>query len=521
MRRSRLLLTIAVAVVLICSVQAQVRFTEKIDVAADDVVGMAFDGANIWVKGSGSMLSAFDPANGEKVCEVALAESGESLAFDGRCLLIAQNSGKKIMAVDRATGKLDLYVDLTSLQSDRDLYTEPLRSGEILGLACGDGRLWVSCGAGYSSSVYEIDPQRGLVISQRFASCPEPAALMYHDGNLWVLDRDNSVLRCLKGTDQLVYDLVVELGDGATALLEMDGALFVSRRGEKTLRGVAKSALSAVVPEKVEQQAFTPFLSKERPRIDGARKVAVLISGDTAATGFNEFWIDVVIMYRILKSRGYNEMYVLYADGRDYSCGWNKYDEKMTDFAATKTEVAKVFNALANGDSALGIAALSPADTLFVYTFDHGASNGHLCLWQSGRYSPTEMAAAMRCIQSEKKFFYMQQCFSGAFKEQFKKDGLANSAIVTACSNSEYAYRADSETETYNGKRFYHGEFNWHFMSALAGETPKGDKVNADTNSDGKVSVAESFEYYKKMNSLPRQTPQQHSNPTAIGETTP
>lgn len=517
MKRYLILAWIVLAVI---PALGQVRFSEEMPFACEDVKGMVYDGVHIWVNHGHGQLSAVDPQNGQKLLDVNLAVRGEALAYDGRNLLLVQNESKRIFAVDRATGNVAMYIDLATITGERDLYLEPLRSGEIMGIAFGDNRLWVASSAGYSSSIYEIDPVRCLVISHRYAPGPAPAALVHSNGNLWVLDKDQSVLRCLKGCEQLVYDLSIAVEDAVT-LLDMPDKVFVARQGRAALQGVAKKALNGMVPDQVDTTAIDPYLKQIPDRVDGPRKVGVLISGDTAASGFNEFWIDVVIMYRILEKRGYNEIYVLYADGKDYNCGWDKYQITMTDFAGTKANVAKVLNALASGDSQLNIAPLGLPDTLFVYTFDHGDSQGKLCLWKGERYAPSEMAEAVRNINCKEKFFYMQQCFSGAFKEQFKSGELNSTAIVTACSNSQYAYRADTEYELYNGKKFYHGEFNWHFMSALQGETPKAEKVDADANADGKVSIDETYEYYKKANSQPRQTPQYHSNPESVGKTTP
>lgn len=522
MQRVSLLILIFALVVL--PVASQIQFDEQMSIQCDDIASIVYDGNHIWVKhAEQQMLSAFDPVSGERVLQVKLSGKGQYLAFDGR-LLLTQNETKQIMAVELATGQLDSYIDLKNIQGERELYLEPLRSGEILGITCDDKKLWIACGAGYSTSIYEVDTTRQLVISQSFAPGPHPVSLIHYQGNLWVLDQDSRTMRCLKNGRQLVYDVFIELDTNAVALLDMDEKIFVARAGETVLPGVSKKSLNALVPDSVDTKCTDNYFSKTRRiiRQDGQRKVAVLISGDTAASGFNEFWTDVVIMYRILKARGYEEFYVLYAEGNDYNCGWNKYDEQMTDFAATKANVIKVFNALANGDSTLNINPMSSEDILFVYTFDHGASNGYLCLWNGERYSPSEMANAVNYINCARKMFYMQQCFSGAFKEQFKSNNLNNLGIVTACSNRQYAYRADTEVETYNGKKFYHGEFNWHFMSALAGKTPQGTEVNADSNTDGKVSILETFEYYQKMNSQSAQTPQHHSNPDNLSnETTP
>lgn len=509
-------------VLLFGSVWAQVDFTDRMAFETSPWKSMVFDGSRVWVN-NGNVLSAFDPSHGQAVSSLKIMGQGESLGFDGSRLLLTQNKSKKIVAVNLQTGALETYLDLKTIPGDRELYLDALRNGEIVGITCSQDRIWIGCSAGYSSSIYEIDPVQSVVVSQRFSPGPSPIAMLHHEGDLWVLDPHHGELRCLKGSKDLVYDLRIPVGKDARALLNIGEKVFVGEQGNNSLRGIAKKTLATLVPIEIDQKVETPYFQKVKRDTQNTygRKVALLISGDTAASGYNEFWLDVVLMYRILKARGYEEQYVLYADGKDYSCGWSKYDEKMTDFPALKDNVSKIFNALAFGDSSLGINALSEADTLFVFTFDHGANDGKLCLWNGQRYSPSEMASVVKNIQAKEKYFYMQQCFSGAFKEEFAKTGLSNVTIATACSNTQYAYRADTEKEVYNGKTYYHGEFNWHFMSALQGVTPAGQTVNADTNADSKISIQESFDYYKKMNSQSAQTPQFHSNPSGLAQNTP
>lgn len=518
-----LILTLCLAVC-IAPAWAQARFSEQMNLQANHFEGIASDGSHIWVNQKDAQkLLVFDAVSQQKIAEVSLNASGEALAFDGQKLLMVQSASKQILAVNRASGHAQTYIDLKSIQgSERDMYLEPLRSGEILGITCAGDRVWVACGSGYSSSIYEIDPARNLVTTHCFAPGPTPVSLIKSGNDLWVFDKDSAALRCLKESRQLVYDLSIPVGEDASLVVNMGNKAFVARKGNARMNGISLESLQALVPTKVEVKEENPYFEKNREsNARGTRKVAVLISGDTAATGFNEFWTDVVIMYRSLQKRGYNEIYVLYADGVDYKCGWDKYEEKMTDFAATKANTAKIFAALANGDSTLKIDKMAASDILFVYTFDHGASDGKLCLWKGERYSPAEMAAAVRNIAAQTKFFYMQQCFSGAFKKEFQDTSMGNLVIVTAASHTEYAYRADTEKETYNGKTFYHGEFNWHFMSALDGKTPAGQDVNADLDGNSQISVYESFKYYQKMNSLPRQTPQYYTNPEAMGAKAP
>lgn len=489
----------------------------------NDVNSAVYDGVRVWtLNQAGSKIMALDPVTGAKVVELSLAQKGQYLAFDGNRLLLTRNKTKEISVVNHVDGTLQSYINLKTIIGVKKFYLRPLRSGQIMGITYAKGKIWLACGAGYSSSIYEIDPVKHIVLSQRFSPGSSPVALFHNKGNLWVLDKDTSALRCLKNTTKLIRELRVEAGKNPKALLAINGKLLVvnEERGPKTLK-IAE--IEKLVPEKVDMRTFSPYFKKERKAVrTKGRKVAFLISGDSAESGYNEFWVDVVVMYRILKDRGYNEIYTLYAAGKDYNCPWDKYKEPMTDFAATKENVAKIFDAFANGNTELGIRPLTASDTLFIFTFDHGARDGNLCLWRGGRYSPREMAGALKNINCGKMLIYMQQCFGGAFKTEFKNANMNKVVIVTASSDSEYAYRADTEKEYYGGKPYYHGEFNWHFMSALARKTLDGNSaVNADNNSDGKISVKETFEYYKKQNSNGRQTPQYYSNPVSLDNETP
>ena len=525
MKSYKLIMILIILAIFTTPIYSQVEFTKQISLKSDSIKSAVYDGKYIWVKHSNvKKVSAHDPVNGEAVTSIELSQPGQYLSFDGTKLLITQNKSKKIMVVNTGSGSVEPYINLKEIQGTRDIYLNPLRTGDIMGITCSKDRIWVGCGAGYSSSIYEIDTTNRVVVSHRFSPNPNPVSLIHYKNNLWVIDPDNNNLRCLKGANQLVYNLKVDLGKNPLAVFEMDNEIYVVSKDKNLLKGIEKERLNALVPEKVDTSTISPYLKKKRVQrtTTGRRKVAFLISGDTAATGFNEFWTDVVIMYRILQIRGYNEIYVLYANGRDFNPGWSKYVESMTDFPATKDKVNMIFDALATGNSELGIDPLGPDDILFVYTFDHGASNGKLCLWNHQYYSPAEMAGKVKNINCQTKMFYMQQCFSGAFEQEFKKSGVTDAVIVTAASHREYAYRADTEKEYYNGKTFYHGEFNWHFMSALKGETPTGETVDADTNNDNKVTVLETFVHYKQENSQPRQTPKYHSNPGHLGnKTTP
>jgi len=242
-------------------------------------------------------------------------------------------------------------------------------------------------------------------------------------------------------------------------------------------------------------------------------RYAVLIAA--ADPDFDEFWNDLKIMHDILIDvYGYiddgdpgfdpttDNIAVLYGNGDDMKKGKYAPHSPITDLAATKDNIQTVFTKL-NG-------VMTNNDFLFVFTFDHGNyedinENGHADLGESamlhtqdGDIRDDDFASSyVGLIQHySRRVFVMQQCFGGGFIDDLSN---ARTVILTASRGDEIAWRADDnpnqENENVRGTVFNHGEFNYHFMSALRGVTPQGNAVNADGNGNGYVSIAEAFNY--------------------------
>jgi len=112
----------------------------------------------------------------------------------------------------------------------------------------------------------------------------------------------------------------------------------------------------------------------------------LLICGDVAESGYDEFWNDTVWMYKALLAAGYkeNNIYVLYGWGNDHVSANPSYQHtgKVTDFPATVAWVNKVLNGLKNGDPSVGVNKITSLDSLFVWVFDHGGGSNpaYFCL---------------------------------------------------------------------------------------------------------------------------------------------
>ena len=268
-------------------------------------------------------------------------------------------------------------------------------------------------------------------------------------------------------------------------------------------------------------------------------KYAVLISGDWAESGFDEFWNDVVLMREMLLANNFEDqnIFILYADGNDFvdaTCTYARYDPvainrppranrpaSFTDYPATKAEVQAVFDGLANGDNNRGIPEMTENDFLFVWTFDHGGiigGHGTLCLWGID-IRDDEFASAVDAIPCRYRVFCMQQCHSGGFIDDLSND---KTVILTACRGDESAQPANNtptqEDEIVNGVTYNHGEFNYHLISALLKQAVNGGApVNADATGDGLVSMLELFNYVENHDNRPEH-PQYDDGSNNIGD---
>jgi hypothetical protein len=207
---------------------------------------------------------------------------------------------------------------------------------------------------------------------------------------------------------------------------------------------------------------------------------------------------------------------VLFGWGDDWWVSWPRYraDQDsfptgITDTSACYDDVTDILTALADGDSSQGIEAMTSDDIFFCWTFDHGgplypdSMYVYLCL-MDGVIWDTTFARYANPIQCQRRTFWMQQCHSGGFKDDL---GDSSTVFISACDWDEVAYRADDkdtsgnpvdEHEVYNDTAYHHGEFDYHVMNAVRGETPNGDPIDADIDGDGLISMDEvwNWEYY-------------------------
>lgn len=219
---------------------------------------------------------------------------------------------------------------------------------------------------------------------------------------------------------------------------------------------------------------------------------ALIISGGASSTSnYSRYWNDCSLFYQILVDvYGYdrNKIYVLMADGTNSSAdlrlsATGGYISSPLDLngdgtndiqrSATRDNISWAFDQLAS--------RMTSNDNLFVFTTDHGASNGNLCLWGE-QMSPSQMLTQMQKLNNYKSISVcMEQCYSGAFVNP-----LSNMSRLTICT-------AANATETSCGAT-YIDPFVYHWAMAVS------KKEAADTDNDTNISMLEAFRYAKNAN---------------------
>lgn len=273
---------------------------------------------------------------------------------------------------------------------------------------------------------------------------------------------------------------------------------FQPQKGEMEMK-LQKKLVGLVVALGLAFGAVVPAVAQQ--------KYAVLISaGQTTHDDDNyhsEFWYDLFLMYRTLTEAGFthNNIFVLYGNGNDFNSAHADYQVatfypalgQITDFANSKTDVANIFNGLANGDAALGIPQLQANDFLFYWWMGHGDTQAGMpaCDYEASiqntgeTVKDTEFAAYFAQLPAcLVKAMYVMTCHSGGLVEDLQ--GLHRMVHTSApCNTSSYSTAFD----------VWHADFSYHVACAFREQDPGGAAIASDTDADGLVSCEETNVY--------------------------
>lgn len=462
-------------------------------------------GEQIYGAGGGRLASINEAGIPGPGVAISIQDVAGLAPFREGAMVIGDCGNNSINKVNPQTG------EITRLFAVRDINAGGNPVGSILSICrlssvAFDGQnILIAVEAGYSSSIFKVNPETRQMIQHAWAPGPTPISMQFFNGSLYVFDGDSRNLRR--------YDERLQLNLNAVSLpVGTRGIVLTSRGALLLLPGFSRLQILQVNTEPLQTQSSAAVVAPPSRAMmiipdhgtgggtgvpPKPQKIAVLICGDLAESGYDEFWNDTVWMYKTLVAAGFRKdyIYVLYGNGTDYVSANPTYKcmEKVTDFAATTANVNLVLDGLKNGNATYGILKMMPIDYLYVWTFDHGSGNNpaYLCL-RDGNMADTAFASKLNVIPYNIRAIFMQQCRSGGFTDNLR-GGM--SFVSTACRSSENAHRANTENDLYGGAYYHHGEYNYYVISAFAGKTATGATVNADSDASGKVSALEAHNW--------------------------
>ena len=233
-----------------------------------------------------------------------------------------------------------------------------------------------------------------------------------------------------------------------------------------------------------------------------ANTYAVILSGGKNKNSNNaRYWNDCSFIYQTLTKKyrvPKGNVKVLMSDGTDPAvdmcrevgdpCISSPLDldddgNPEIEYSATKANLRRVFSELSN--------ELGDEDHLFVYVIDHGGydyqkKSSYICLWNDEKLYPEELNSYLDGCEAGYISIVMGQCYSGGFVEPLRAD---NRLVMAACSADDLSYGCED---------LPFDEFVYHWTSAVNGVTAFGDKISADGNADGNVSLGEAYTYARQ-----------------------
>lgn len=253
------------------------------------------------------------------------------------------------------------------------------------------------------------------------------------------------------------------------------------------------------------------------------RTYAIILSGGiNRMSNYERYWNDCSFIYQTLVNKygvPKENIFPLMSDGdnpnEDMRLTTGGYASQSLDLdndgvneiklAATKSNIQTTLNTLKN--------KLQKDDHLFLYVIDHGGStdnvsNSYICLWNYENLYDYELAEMLTPF-TEKLVnvnVVLGQCYSGGFNDDLTKIGCV---VASACMGNESSWACSD---------IPYDEFVYHWTCAVNGATHQKVSVNADVDNNGRVTMAEAFDYAKANDRETEEHPQYVSTPISVGE---
>jgi sugar lactone lactonase YvrE len=164
----------------------------------ESLQGLAWIRGGIWVASAkaGMLFEETAVDEGTYATSRSLASPAKNpggIAWDGQEFLVADRVAKVVFRVNPESGAAVQVLDLSELQFGDMPAVFRATNSQVSDIAWGLGHLWATCLAGYSSSLYRIDTDTGMVVQHLWASGPKPTgvSLDVKEEHVWTVDGSN------------------------------------------------------------------------------------------------------------------------------------------------------------------------------------------------------------------------------------------------------------------------------------------------------------------------------------------
>ncbi len=251
---------------------------------------------------------------------------------------------------------------------------------------------------------------------------------------------------------------------------------------------------------------------------------AVILSGGyDSGNNHVRYWNDCSEIYKTLVNvYGYldSQIIVAISDGLnpavDQSNGQNSDPDLDGDgdddimYPCLYADVDSIFANLA--------ATLTSTDSLFIFTTDHGSGQygvpgQPVCmnLWNAGELWDYQLASMLEPINCRGMIITMEPCFSGGFvNDIIGMSSTVPRVISTGANDMEYSWAM--------GPDYIYDTYVFHWTAAVRWMDAYGVPVDADTNSDTKITMDEAYNYALSMDT-DDEHPQYGEWPVGFGST--
>ncbi len=174
------------------------RILQSYHPTEDNLHGLAWVHGKIWTSGNLDSSNRFHASKAHEDMHQNLQRINSPVAhpggmtWDGQDFLVADRLQKQIYRINPNNNETTPLLLLTDLkQGDIGILQAP--ASQIADIAWGQGDLWVACQAGYSSSIFRIDPKKQAVVQRFWTRGPKPEGISFDqiEEYLWTIDARN------------------------------------------------------------------------------------------------------------------------------------------------------------------------------------------------------------------------------------------------------------------------------------------------------------------------------------------